>query len=622
MINILGAFTQFNSEEVIWLITMILGLAFAFYGVIYWLTKENKSDIHYVSAAFFEFVACWIMYIPEEIFNDSTGTNVMLRIIEGISTALLKSFNIYAGNGYEKVVFGLHPNFSSVYGIIRVLANIVLIIFVGGFIVKFLDGPWQRLRLSLNRRKYSYLLSECNDKTIALAKSISGKVDIKKNNIIFACSQSEVSGAGREKIASVGGIYLNSDIAVVLDKLGHAKGLEIFLFEENEENNLKKLEEISTFSKNNEDVVIKCYVELIDTPWGMYNEYAKKNKLPSKTIINFVRAEENFALNNLLKKSIFEAAIEDNGERKINVLIIGGMNIRNLEMIKAILSLAQMPGYILKLTVIDAGNGRDKLKQLMPEIYDFCDVEGDAFYRIQYHSDVDFETLEYEQCLENKDGLSFVFINAGADLLNVNLAKRLKAHRVQKGFADDNCIIQVNMAHKEISKSWNEDLVRKYELVGGIDETFNYEFITMSELEKASMAIHAIRQQNKDNPKSWEEYCNNEFNRHSVYARTLSLKYKVELIDIGIYPISDEAEFKYDILKDDYTWKMYEHMRWNMYMRTLGYQKSSDSFLDKKTREMATVHNSLVPFSELSKSEQDKDGIVLTEKIVEVLKSI
>ena len=67
----------------------------------------------------------------------------------------------------------------------------------------------------------------------------------------------------------------------------------------------------------------------------------------------------------------------------------------------------------------------------------------------------------------------------------------------------------------------------------------------MSKIEQASKLIHEIRQNDmlmKDpehDVTSWEDYSNDEFKRHSVYARTLALKYKLEVIqrkglDIGV----------------------------------------------------------------------------------------
>ncbi|MCR4896737.1 MAG: hypothetical protein K5891_08195, partial [Lachnospiraceae bacterium] len=121
--------------------------------------------------------------------------------------------------------------------------------------------------------------------------------------------------------------------------------------------------------------------------------------------------------------------------------------------------------------------------------------------------------------------------------------------------------------------------------------------------------------------KTWTQYCNDEYNRHSVYARTLSFKYKVAIID----------EFygsDYSITSTDRTWKIYEHMRWDVYTRTLGYVlteqplKDAVGKLERPNRDLAKAHSDLVPFEELDEETKAKDSLKLTPEIVAILKSI
>ena len=130
--------------------------------------------------------------------------------------------------------------------------------------------------------------------------------------------------------------------------------------------------------------------------------------------------------------------------------------------------------------------------------------------------------------------------------------------------------------------------------VGGIHEVYDFKFITMSAIEKATIAIHETRYKDK----TWEEYCNNEYNRHSVYARTLSFAYKVKLIDEN-----EKTRGQYDLTYTDHDWIVYEHMRWDMYTRTLGYAKPSESILSRYNgkipgdeRKVLKVHECLVTF--------------------------
>ena len=373
-------------------------------------------------------------------------------------------------------------------------------------------------------------------------------------------------------------------------------------------------------------------MELSDTPWDLYDNFLKKHSSSGddRFIINFVRTEENFVYNNLLKSSIFENAIvREDGKKEIKILIIG-MNERNLEMLKAVLHLGQMPGYRLTVMVLDDKAGRDALRTKMPEVYDELDKEGDAIYRLIYKENADLNSIEMIK--EEYPDFTFAFINVGEDLKNVNVAMRLNAMRVRhadgKGYK-----IQVNVTRQRICNDWNAEFKENLEFVGDLKMTYNYDFITMSDIEKGTIAIHEVRHPKGAKYVSWTTYCNDEYNRHSVYARTLSFKYKVQLIH-DLYDPEDELKGTekeweiYQITDTDRPWKIYEHMRWNMYTRTMGFVLADKKLLnaagelEKRTRSVAKVHNDLIDYYDLSKEEQDKDALKLTPEIIQILREI
>ncbi|MBR6851506.1 MAG: hypothetical protein IKM88_14875, partial [Lachnospiraceae bacterium] len=299
-----------------------------------------------------------------------------------------------------------------------------------------------------------------------------------------------------------------------------------------------------------------------------------------------------------------------------------GMNARNLEMLKAILHLSQMPGYRLTVMVLDTGAGRSILRRKMPEIDDECDKVGNAVYRLIYKENVLLESDSFEQIIgEEFADFTFAFIHVGEDLQNANLAMRLNALRARKN-DNGNYRIQVNIERDRMAGQWNGDLTEKMDFVGSRRKVYDYDFITMSDLEKATVAIHNVRYPLSDPARpSWVSYCNNEYNRHSVYARTLAFRYKMQLIE-------KYYDADYSITAKDNVWKIYEHMRWNVYTRTQGYVLADKELLDasgeldKKTRTVARVHNDLVDYEELTKEEQDKDALVLSPEIVAILQSI
>ena len=617
-------------QTICWYSSYALGMILFLGGIFYLLKRKHPREEDFIMATLCEFCAAWILYLPEEIFNDVPESLPSLKMAESIFTAFLRTFNIYLGNDYSRIEFAGHPIFSSLYATLITVVNIVMLFFVAGLIVKFLEGPVQLMRMSFSKRRQAYIFPVCNSKTLAIAESIKDR----KSNIIFAYGDREPGQTEKQRINDIGGVYVSGSVAGILDRIGRkSKGIEIFLFGDSEVSNLSELEKICDKVGSGVRSPIRVFVELSDTPWDLYDSFLDKHNTPAgdKLIINFVRTEESFAYNDLLKYSIFENAIQtDEKWKDIKVLIVG-MNERNLEMLKAVLHLGQMPGYRLTVMVLDESDGRKRLRAKLPEVYDECKTEGDAIYRLIYIENVDMEVLE---AVENDyPDFTFAFVNAGNDLKNTGIAVRLNEICLRKG-RKDGYRIQVNIEDQKICRSWDSDITERMDFVGDIKTIYAHDFITMSDIEKGAIAIHEVRYpEGTDKYRSWVSYCNNEYNRHSVYARTLSFKHKVKIIH-DMYDPNDEfkgteKEFEiYRITKTYRIWKIYEHMRWNMYTRTRGFVLADKALLDengrvdKKTRSAARVHHDLIHYSKLPKEDQDKDALELTPEIVKILRDI
>ncbi len=617
-------------QTICWYVSYALGMILFLGGIFYLLRKKHPREEDFIKATLFEFCAAWILYLPEEIYNDVPESLPSLKMAESIFTAFLRTFNIYLGNDYSRIEFAGHPVFSSLYATLITVVNIVMLFFVAGLIVKFLEGPVQLMRMSLSKRRPAYVFPVCNSKTLAIAESIKDP----RTNIIFAYGDREPGQTEKQRINDIGGVYVSGSVAGILDRIGRrSKGIEIFLFGDSEVSNLSELEKICDKVGPGVKAPVRIFVELSDTPWDLYDSFLDKHNTPAgeKLIINFVRTEESFAYNNLLKYSIFENAIQTDENRKDIKVLIVGMNERNLEMLKAVLHLGQMPGYRLTVMVLDESDGRKRLMAKLPEVYDECKTEGDAIYRLIYKENVDMEVLE---AVGNEyPDFTFAFVNAGNDLKNTGIAVRLNEMCLRKG-RKAGYRIQVNIEDQKICRSWDSDITERMDFVGDIKTIYAHDFITMSDIEKGAIAIHEVRYpEGTDRYRSWVSYCNNEYNRHSVYARTLSFKHKVKIIH-DMYDPNDELkgtekEFDiYRVTKTNRIWKIYEHMRWNMYTRTRGFVLADKALLDedgrvdKKTRSAARVHHDLIHYSKLPKEDQDKDALELTPEIVKILRDI
>lgn len=702
-------FIEKKKNGILWIFCFAAGLLFWIVGIILFCGNKKRVNTRHFRSAFWEYIACTFMYIPIECYArpliENTGIPCVgfIHVADIIVSAFIKSFSSYPGFAKVKEINEVFPCPVRVdaYNLAIVLINICILFFMGGAILKILDSPFQRLKLLLHschlfRKQSFYIFSCCNSKSLEIAKSIPTEDSNHRRIIIFACGEVAVDAGIRGEIDAIQGIYINEAVSEVIKTItALASKMEIFLFEESEENNLRKLENICRhLEKSKKAKNIKIMLELTETPWDLYDNYIKKYQLSGKNIIiNFIRTEETFVYSNLLKYSIFKNAVQNQERKEIRALIIGKMIPRNIEMLKALLHLSQMPGYFLNLTVIDSERGRNKLKQMMPEVYDDGAGYGDAEYHITYKENVDFSSNIIETVIEEScSDFTFAFVNAGVDLVNINIALQIKALASRRGRSIDSYLLQVSITNNIIWEKWNASLCTGIIPVGSFTETYSYPFVTNPEIEDAAKKIHEVRHHTS----GWEEYLNNEYNRHSVLARTLSFKYKIEILDKEynqnyklagapsepVWYTKKELEAKWaEMSEEEIRWKVYEHMRWNVYTRTLGYRfgsterlsellqqneallyviKAINQDLDplkekekhlgylsdeekkkkiqleeqrkgpqkkktavwnevKEIRASAKIHNDLVPFNQLPLSEKIKDNLELPQDVIDVL---
>lgn len=620
---------QFNVtyEDVIWYITLGMGILFFLAGIIYLLFPKRLKEHHFIKATCMEFVAEWILMLPNQILNEIPYTNKVLYVMECICTSFVRTFNMYLGDGYERYGYADNQVFTSVYSIVRILVYMALFIFATGFLLTLTDGPAQWFTMGRRAARKPYIFSECNEKALSIAESIP---KTGKRNIVFV-SDGKLDEAVKERILEMDGCYVKLSLDRVVKRLERRpKEMELFLFGDSEKDNLLHLYELSSSGLLQRGCKKKIYVEIQDTPWRLYDDFAEKLKNGEKeqTVVNYIRIEENYVYNNLLRYSIFENALENPEEkcRDIRVLLIG-MNKRNFEFLKAVLHLGQMPGYHLNIMVLDTGANRERLRQKMPEVKESCKVVGDAWYSIIYKENISLETLALETIVKEEFiDFNWAYVGMEEELENIGIAIRLNAVKYRAG-KKNGYIIQVNAAGKHFGDNCNPAIMQNIVPGGMFADIYRYDFVTMSAIEKCSAAIHEVRNRERREKapdskiKSWVAYCSNEYNRHSVYARTLALKYKMDFIE-------QDYQSDYSLLSKDKNWKIYEHMRWNMYTRTMGYQTASEEMmdalgeLDKNTENIAMIHKDLIRFEELPKEEQDKDGILLTPGILAELKKM
>ena len=611
----------------LWCLCLSLGTILFIGGIAIFFKNRKNREIAFAKMSVLEIFAAWILIFPEMLSRETQFS--FLGVLKSILVSLLDVLNIFSGNGFYDISIKSGYILSNIYSIILSLVNLSVMISLIGFVLQFVGK--KKKKIIFERKKYQkvYLFSGLNEKTLSIANSI--KSYFGKNDAIVFIDLNP-SSENRKIAKNLGAFYWSDSFKGGIKKIiNRADYLDIFIFGKTEEENLAGLNDFSSLEFKSQMALTRVYVELINTPWNIYGNFVENNKLPKeKVIVNLVHSDENFILNDLYDYSVFENARYDKKTKKsiIDVLIVGSEN-KSFEMIKTLLHLCQMPGYKLKITVLDNASGKASLKQKIPEIKDSNNTLGESIYSVKYIENINYSSLAFEEAIKNNcPQFSFAFVCTDSEITNINLGLRINTLRYRENNGKDYAI-QICVENTHIIENWTSEIRRNIQLVGGIENIYNYNFITMSNIERASQAIHEIRQEDKkrvaENQNkeyqvvSWTDYSNDEFKRHSVFARTLSLKYKIQTMrKMGL-------ELK--VAQTDTEWKTYEHMRWNMYTRTMGYINSSNTTvefadLNENEKMITKIHSCLVPFNELTPETQEKDSIIITEDIAKVFEEI
>lgn len=608
----------------LWHSCLIIGSIFFVLGIFMFVISRKAKEMAFVKMSLFELVAAFVLIFPDVYLHEASLSFLMM--IKCFLLTLLNVLKIFSGNGYDEIVIDGHPTLTVLYVLILGLVNLCIMIALIGFILQFLGDFIENAVFYSRRYSKIYVFTEVNEKTISIARSVmTDKADKgKDHSIVFIDGSS--SEENKKKVRELDAHYSNDPFLKETGRIiRKAKETDIFIFGNSEEDNLTRLGEFTKLDLTGDVAFTRLYVELTDTPWMIYGNFVKNNNLPKdKVIVNLVNSNECFVLNDLYEHSVFANASRKEKDSEIDVLIAGISN-KSIEMVKALLALGQMPYYRLRITVVDDKCRGGIFRRLIPELEESCDRYGDAVYSFECIDGIDLETDGFEKTVSGRcPQFTFAFIATDDSVRNINLGLRLNTLRYRSNKGND-YRIQICVNDSALIDNWIPELKRNVELAGGIEKIYNYGFLTMSKIEQASKLIHEIRQNDlvKQDPEhdavSWTDYSNDEFRRHSVYARTLSLKYKLEVIRAKGLDI--------DVIRKDKTWETYEHMRWDMYMRSLGYILSSGTGVDYASlkgneRQIAKVHNCLIPFEDLPREEKDKDSIKMTEEVCRVFEKI
>lgn len=481
------------------------------------------------------------------------------------------------------------------------------------FVLSFIHNIFSNIKLYGLSKKDIVILSDVNDRTIAMLQNI------QNSTIVYLNYRYEED---KQELKNIKCIKIMNRIRdIKFDKLKN-KNLKIYLFDEDEDVNLNDALYLIEHYKNQK---MKVY---------LFNQ-----SLSARTILDSVdKGEIQLDIIDELERIVYQLL-----DRRplylnainsvISVLIMGDLK-HVLEFLKTIIWCGQIIGYQLEINVIseDAILMEEYLKVNCKELLE------------HYH--VKFLCNK----LDSLDGITFIsnikpnyiIITYDNDDLNINNAIFLRMHL--PNHIDP--IINVKIQHATKSKQIKDLMFRdrNYQLhsFGSMEQIYGKHSIIDSKIEKLAIAVHLAYETNGDsmNDKMKRFYQNSYFIKSSR-ASGLHFKYKIYSILKEQYQDDLKKDFKLfkEKLKDPNIFEMLaynEHERWMAFVRSDGYTLAT---IEEARSYMETYHNhvdhiakkhpALVPYDKLDDvakkiqrfnlKQLDSDMILNMENIYNIL---
>ena len=493
-----------------------------------------------------------------------------------------------------------------------------------GFVLSFFKNVSAYLSLIRNFRSDMYIFSDLTEKSLVLAESImeNGRQNrktrtkeedgkkMRRRLCVFTDVDPQKGEETQELINrahELGAICFKKDITIVDFSL-HSKKAHLQFFTIGEDHSLNTARALSLLPRYKFRKKTNLYVFSTQAETEMLlNKGYETNEQESRgrnVEIKIRRVNEVRSLiNNIMFKDgyrlFFEKAAEEEGESdRIISAVIVGLGRHGKEMLKGLVWLCQMTGYKLIINAYDIDKyAESKFRAECPELMDerfngSFDVDGEAAYRINIHSDLDADRYEFAQSIRSIPSVTYALVCLGDDERNIAVSLKLRSLCMREG---KDPIIQAIVYNADKSEALSgiknhKKIEYAVECIGNRKETYSEDVIIHSEIE--GLALNRHKAYGADEESFWKY----DYNYRSSIASAIHKQMKIECGISGIELPKEERS-------DEQLWaiRKLEHCRWNAYMRTEGFSYAP------VRNDMAKVHHCLVPFDALPYEEQIKD---------------
>lgn len=483
--------------------------------------------------------------------------------------------------------------------------------------------------------KHTHVFSELNEKSLALAKSIDDN-----NNKIGKGEGRHYRVFRRSLIVFTD--VMDKDDEETLELLEEAKEIGAILFTKDLES-IKYKNRYLSFRKVSFYLISNDEEEKIRHAEGIMRDYDISEKIELRVFSDDIRSELLLAAKNVDHMKVmrvndiqsliyhnldvhgmrlYENAREINSSEKMISAVIIGMGKYGVEMMKALTWYCQVPGYRIKINAFDIDEcAHEKFTVLCPELmsddFNGQNISGEARYDIKIHSGMDTTSPAFFKELSQIKDATYIFVCLGSDEVNLSTAVSIRAlcerihytgdhHKpdIETVIYDSN--IRNTMGMKWISRADESNpqgvinfKEQSYDIhmIGDLDHFYCADTLIDSELIEEGKLVH-LRWGNE------REFWKYEYNYRSSIAKAIHERLRVKM-KLDIPGIHKEWDKRTD--EEKLAIGLIEHVRWNAYMRTEGYQYSGSQ--NKLSRnDLGKVHHNLVPVTKLSDDDLRKDA--------------
>ena len=485
------------------------------------------------------------------------------------------------------------------YSIYAAVIFVAAPLLTAGFVLSFFRNASAMLRYSLRPCRELYVMSELNDGSLALAKNILGKR--KRGQLVIFADVFEDGGEQNSELIfsarRMGAICVKKDVTDLGLKYARRCRRKVYLIGKDEDENIGQALKLINRHRGTK-------YDRNDLEFYVFSQTSESEALLDSVDngnmrVRRVNESYGLALTEMQTHPIFAGA----EEKRICVAIVG-FGGYGMQFLKTICCLGQMPGYCVELHVFDKEDAEGRLKAIAPELLSFNGkkIEGEAEYSIVFHNHVDVRSLKFIEEFSSVKEYTGIYVALGEDELNIETALRLRT-AVKRGTSAAELPIYAVVydpmkaeivANGGLKNMEGEDYGITF--IGSLQETFSPKNIEQREPEEKAAVLHM----------QWAEteaekiVARKKFEQYEYYRRSSMMQaiYRDLRTMLGYERESDEtAEGRAhnDMLR------LYEHRRWNTYMRGEGY------IYGKEKDHIAKTHPLLISFNDLPEEEKKKD---------------